>query len=519
MQRAHQIKEIINKPEFDIVIIGGGASGLGIAVDAASRGYKTLLLEANDFAKGTSSRSTKLIHGGVRYLKQGDISMVMESLKERGLMRKNAPHIVSNLEFLIPTYDWWSNQFYNIGLKIYDVMAGQLGLGPSKHLSKSQTLKVIPNLNENGLTGGIVYYDAQFDDARMAITLAHTCTDNGGTVINYMRVNNLLKDVQEKVIGVIAQDMTSDKVYKIKSKCTINATGIFAHQVQKMDNYKIASSIKFSQGVHLVLDKNFLKSNTAIMIPNTSDGRILFAVPWLGTILIGTTDTEVNDATLEPKALKKEVNYLLKSVKPYLNKPPKLADIKSIYSGIRCLVTEEQNDTETKKISREHKILMSDSNLITVLGGKWTTYRKIAEDTINMAISNKTLEYKPCKTQDLKLHGYETIKDKKNNTLSTYGTDRLAIKKLIIENSKLREKLHPDLHYILAEVVWAVQNEMAITVEDVLSRRTRALLLNAQASLECAEKVAILMAQYLDKDSVWIANQIKKYNELAKNYL
>ncbi|NQY11816.1 MAG: glycerol-3-phosphate dehydrogenase/oxidase [Flavobacteriales bacterium] len=519
MNRTKSINRIINHNNFDVVIIGGGASGLGIAVDTASRGYSTLLLEAHDFAKGTSSRSTKLVHGGVRYLKQGDIAMVKESLKERGLMIRNAPHIVSNQEFLVPTYDWWSSQFYNIGLKIYDMMAGDLGLGPSKHLSKSATLKVIPNLNEAGLTGGVIYYDAQFDDARMAITLARTCTDLGGTVINYMKVVELLKDSNSKVVGVKAHDAETNDTYNVKAKCVINATGIFAHQVQKMDDSKIASSIKFSQGVHLVLDKSFLKSNTAIMIPNTSDGRVLFAVPWLNKVLIGTTDTEIDAPITEPKALKNEVKFLLKSIEPYLKKPPKQADIKSVYTGIRCLVNGSSKSTTTKEISREHKIIVADSNLVTVLGGKWTTYRRIAEDTVNMAISNKILKKKHCKTQHLKLHGFEENQTANHTPLSVYGADKHHIAELIKNDKSLGKKIHPDLHYVMAEVVWTVESEMAITLEDVLARRTRALFLNSKASLESAEKVANLMAQLLNKDNEWVIDQIKSYTKMAKNFM
>ncbi|MCL4140574.1 UNVERIFIED_CONTAM: hypothetical protein GTU68_067404, partial [Idotea baltica] len=372
--------------EWDVIVIGGGASGLGTALDAASRGFKTLILEKYDFAKGTSSRSTKLVHGGVRYLQQGDISLVLEALHERGLMLQNAPHLVRNLSFIIPNYEWWGGPFYTIGLKMYDMMAGKLGLGPSKSLSQEETIESIPTILQEGLRGGVVYHDGQFDDARMAISLALTCADHGGTVLNYMDVVGIIKDKVDLVDGVKVKDRESGRVYNLKAKAVVNATGVWADEVMQMDNPNAKDMIRPSQGVHLVLDKSFLQSERAIMIPHTSDGRVLFAVPWHNRVIVGTTDTLVDHAEAEPRALEEEIEFILKTARTYLTKAPKRSDVKSIFAGLRPLAAPQGDDKSTKEISRHHKILISLSGLITITGGKWTTYRKMGEDAIDKAV-------------------------------------------------------------------------------------------------------------------------------------
>jgi len=519
MNRQEQIDKLNSIKEFDICIIGGGATGLGIAVDAASRGCKTILLEKYDFAKGTSSRSTKLVHGGVRYLQQGNIKLVMEALKERGLLKKNAPHLVKNQSFVIPNYKWWENSFYGVGLKVYDWMAGSLGLGPSQLLNKEETLALAPNLDEDGLRGGVLYHDGQFDDARLAIHLAMTAADHGAVVINYMSVEGLMKE-NEKVCGVIAKDMLKDasqsSAYEIKAKAVINATGIFSDSISKMDDKDAEPLISHSQGIHLVFDKEFLLSDTAIMIPRTDDGRVLFAVPWHNKIIIGTTDTPVPAASEEPVALKEEIDFVMQHIHHYLKKDPSYNDVRSVFAGLRPLV--KSNSKITSAISRDHHIAVSDSELISITGGKWTTYRKMAEDVMEIAIHKAGMSEKECVTKNLHIHGYKENNDY-TAALYYYGADETAIKALVKKDTSLAESIHPSLPYIKAEIIWALQNEMCMTVEDALARRTRALLLDAKAAIESASLIANMMAKEMGKNENWIKEQIDSFISVAKNYL
>lgn len=519
MKREHLLAELSKNPDkiWDVIVIGGGATGLGVAVDAASRGYSTVLLEQSDFAKGTSSRSTKLVHGGVRYLAQGDISLVLEALHERGLLRRNAPHLVKNQSFIIPSYDWWEGPFYNVGMKVYDMMAGKLGLGPSEKISKEETLKAISNLSEEHLNGGVIYYDGQFDDSRLAVNLAQTAVENDGVVLNYMRVTSLMKDGSNLVAGVRAVDEESGKEFALRAKSVVNATGVFVDEILHMDDAGAKKMVRPSQGVHIVLDSSFLQSKSAIMIPKTSDGRVLFAVPWHGKVVVGTTDTPIDKASLEPRALPEEIEFILSTAAQYLKKDPKKEDVLSVFAGLRPLAAPEEGDLSTKEISRNHKLVVSLSGLVTITGGKWTTYRKMAEDTVDRAILVGGLEEKKCVTRHMPIHGY--IKNV-NFDLSGYyyGADRAHILDLIYRTPALGGKLHPDYEYTRAEVVWAVQHEMARTVEDFLARRARAILLDARASMEMADEVAFLMAGELGKSQEWIQSQASQYKELAKGY-
>jgi len=516
MDRNELIQKLESSDEWDVIIIGGGATGLGAAVESASRNYKTLLLEQADFAKGTSSRSTKLVHGGVRYLQQGNISLVREALHERGLLFHNAPHLVRNQSFIVPSYKWWEGPFYGVGLKLYDLLAGKLGLGPSKKLSREETLKRLPTIETEGLRGGVIYYDGQFDDARLAINLAESVYDQGGTPINYMKVTDLLQS-GGKVKGVKVVDVEADREYQIRSKTVINATGIFADNILNMTDHEEHSTVVLSQGIHLVLDKEFLPGDSAIMVPSTDDGRVLFAIPWYDKVLIGTTDTPVDEPTLEPHALEKEINFILKHAARYLTKDPKREDVKSVFAGLRPLAKPD-DAKDTASVSRDHSITVDESGLITVTGGKWTTYRKMGEDTIRKAAELAGLENKNSITENLVIHGGQNY-NHTEGVLKYYGSDAAHIKKLIEEQSDWGEKLHERLPYIKAQVIWAVRNEMARTVEDFLARRTRALLLDAKASVEMVPEVARLMAMELNKDAKWHKNQVEAYREVAQNYI
>tara|TARA_X000001036_G_scaffold340255_2_gene319495 strand:- start:810 stop:2357 length:1548 start_codon:yes stop_codon:yes gene_type:complete len=514
MNRTTSISKLDKVLEWDIVIIGGGASGLGIAVDASKRGYKTLLLEKHDFAKGTSSRSTKLIHGGVRYLQNGDITLVIESLKERGILKRNAPHLVQDLSFVIPTYDWWASPFYGIGMKIYDMMAGKLGLGKSVIISKEETEKLIPNVNKKGLRGGVIYHDGQFDDSRMAITLAQSADSNKTSLLNYCSVESLIKENGE-IKGVNFIDLINSKKYQVKSKVVINATGVFAEEIIRMDQPEIEKMIQPSQGVHIVLEKRFLKGKHAILIPQTSDGRVLFAVPWKNYVVVGTTDTQIKSSSAEPKALAQEVDFILKNASKYMTNKPKRDDIKSVFAGLRPLAA-TSNKKSTKEVSRSHKIDISPSGLISVLGGKWTTYRKIAEDAINTAISINKLKKKKCKTERVKLFGFKKNVDW-SDPMHVYGSLKKQIESMGSKNDN--ESLSNKFYISNNIIQWSIIHEMAISLEDVLARRTRCIFLDSRESMRIAPIVAKKMAEVLEEDQNWIDMELKKFNKLIKNYM
>lgn len=501
---------------WDFVVIGGGATGLGVGLDAASRGYKTLLLEQHDFSKGTSSRSTKLVHGGVRYLRQGNISLVLEALHERGLLIRNAPHLVSHQAFIVPNYEWWDGPFYGAGMKVYDLLAGKLGLGPSKQLSKQETLERIPTLEPEGLRGGVVYFDGQFDDSRLAINLAQTMVENGGMPINYMKVTGFTRS-GEMIDGVIARDMESGEEYEIHGRVVVNATGVFTDNLLKMENPAAEPIITPSQGVHLVLDKEFLPGDSAIMVPQTADGRVLFAVPWHNKVVVGTTDTMVPDVSLEPRPLEEEIKFILDHAAIYLSKDPTRADVKSAFAGLRPLVKAGESES-TAAISRDHYLVISESGLVTITGGKWTTYRKMAEDTVNQALLVAGLNEHACVTKDLRIHGWLKHFDK-NDPLHYYGSDAIHIKRIVNADPTMGEKLHENLPYIKAEVIWSAREEMARTVEDFLARRSRALLLDTKASIAMAPEVARIMAGELGYDDAWQTDQVTAYTNLAKEYL
>jgi glycerol-3-phosphate dehydrogenase len=491
MDRNQMIQQLESQPEWDVCIIGGGATGLGTAVDAATRGLKTILFEQHDFAKGTSSRSTKLVHGGVRYLQQGNIKLVMEALKERGLLLKNAPHLVHNQKFVVPNYKWWEKSFYGIGLKIYDQMAGKLGLGPSEFLSKEETLQLAPTLDPEGLRGGVIYHDGQFDDARLAINLAQTAAQYNGVVLNYFLAIGFLK-VNNRVCGVQVKDFFSGKEYEVNSKVVINATGVFTDAVMNMDDPQHKNIITLSQGIHLVVNKEFLPGDTAVMIPHTDDGRVLFAVPWHDKIVLGTTDTPVKSFSLEPVPLKEEIDFILKHIGRYLSKDPQLNDVKSVFAGLRPLV--KGRSKTTAALSRDHLITTADSGLITITGGKWTTYRRMAEDVIDIAVEKFKLSANPCITKDLKIYGYN---------LETFIADIAQL---------TSDQLRPAIKK-------AVREEMCMTVEDYLSRRTRQLLLDARTAIKTAPLVAEMMSIEMRKDENWIQQQLRDFNFIAKNYL
>jgi glycerol-3-phosphate dehydrogenase len=502
---------------WDIAVIGGGATGAGIAVDAASRGYRAVLLEQNDFGKGTSSRSTKLVHGGVRYLQQGNIPLVMEALKERSLLLQNAPHLVRNLEFVVPNYLWWEAPFYGVGLKMYDLLAGQHGFGPSKILSRDEVLQHIPTLEPDGLRGGVIYHDGQFDDSRLLINLLQTAVEQGASVLNYARVTALVKDAGGKVTGLAFRDEESGREHTLGAHCLINATGPFCDQLRYLDDPNAARMIAPSQGVHIVLPREFLAGRAAIMVPHTRDGRVMFAVPWHGHVLVGTTDTPISEVSLEPKAQGQEMDFILETAGRYMAKCPTRADILSVFTGIRPLV-KNRSDANTSALSRDHTIQVSASGLLTIAGGKWTTYRKMAEDVVNRAAELASLPERPCATKDLRVHGFANASEMPG-PLENYGSDARKIADLIREQPALATPLHESLLICGAQIVWAARFEMARTLDDVLARRTRALFLNARAAIAMAPAAARLLAETLGHDDDWQRCQVAEFGEIAAGFL
>ena len=513
-----KVRERAEKNEpWDIAVIGGGATGVGVAVDAAARGLSVVLVEAHDFGKGTSSRSTKLVHGGVRYLEQGNIPLVMSALKERGLMRQNAPHLVHDLAFVVPNYSWWEAPFYGIGLKLYDLLAGKYGFGASKLLTKDETLERLPGLEQEELRGGVVYYDGQFDDARLLIHLAMTAADHGGTLLNYCPATGLMRDAEGYVNGVIAQDNETGEALTLPAKIVVNATGVFTDSVRQMADPAAETLVVTSQGIHLVFDRSFLKGDTALMVPKTSDGRVLFVIPWHGHAVAGTTDTPVDAPSLEPRPLDEEIEFILDTAGRYLSRPPSREDVLAVYVGLRPLV---KGDGKTSALSRDHVLHVDTSGLLTITGGKWTTYRHMAEDCVDHAITLGKLPDLECTTKKLKIHGYLEAEPSgsEEGSLDVYGSDVEAIRALA-QDPALAVRLHSELPYIAAEVVWAARAEMARTVEDVLARRTRALFLNSRAATAMAEPVAKLLAAELGHDGEWAAAQVNEFRTLAKQYM
>lgn len=501
---------------FDLAVVGGGATGVGTAVDAASRGYRVLLVEQDDFGKGTSSRSTKLVHGGVRYLQQGNVSLVMEALRERGILLRNAPHLVRDQAFVVPNYAWWEAPFYGIGMKVYDGLARRYGFGRSRHLSQAEVLARIPTLETEGLRGGVLYHDGQFDDARLLLNLVQTAARQGAKLLNHTPCIGLLFDDDGFVHGLRIRDAESGAEADLRARVVVNATGAWVDGVRRMAEPEAAPMIAPSQGVHIVLERSFLPGDTAIMVPRTSDGRVMFAIPWHGHVVVGTTDTPIDTLELEPRAREEELAFLLETAGAYLHRKPMRDDILSVFTGIRPLVRSE-GEGNTAQLSRDHTIHVGPTGLLTICGGKWTTYRKMAEDAVDLALQLGGLVERPCITRSLNIHGYHRNASRFGD-LAGYGADAPALQALIRETPALGAPLHPRHPVVGAQVVWAARAEMARTVDDVLARRTRVLPLDVQAALEMAGEVARLLARELGRDAAWERAQLAAFEAVADRH-
>ncbi|MBQ8008842.1 MAG: glycerol-3-phosphate dehydrogenase/oxidase [Bacteroidaceae bacterium] len=518
MKREEQIERLRKSQNiWDFVVIGGGATGLGCAVDAASRGYNVVLLEQDDFAKCTSSRSTKLVHGGVRYLQRGDVMLVLEALRERGRMKANAPHLVKDQAFVIANYTYWDNFLYFCGLTFYDMLSFGFGYGRSKFIRKASVLKRLPAIRKEGLKGGIVYHDGQFDDSRMAVNLAQTCIEQGGVVVNHIKANEILHDKRGKVCGVIAVDQETHESFTLKAKSVINAAGIFVDEVMTLDKPGHKPMVKPSQGVHLVLDMKFLQGNDALMVPKTSDGRVLFAVPWHGRVVVGTTDVLRDHPESEPRALDEEINFILQTAGLYMRPAPTRKDIITVYAGQRPLAAPKNEGKKAHEISRSHKIIVSANGLITITGGKWTSYRLMAEDTIDKAIAMHLVEARKCVTKHLKIHGWRPNPDLTNHCY-VYGSDEPALHELESTDAEFQKKISPKYDYTVGEVVWAVRHEMARTIDDVLARRVRLLYIDAREALRVAPEVAQVIARERNLPQSWVDSQVLEFDSIARNF-
>ena len=517
MTRSQLLQQLAAPQNFDLAVIGGGATGLGVALEASQRGYKVVLLESHDFAKGTSSRSTKLVHGGVRYLAQGNISLVREALHERSVLLHDAPHLAQPIPFVMPSYRWWETAFYGIGLKLYDFLAGHDGLGPTEFLSARSVLARMPGLKPQGLSGGVQYWDGQFDDARFAINLARTAAQAGALLLNYCAVTALHQD-QGGVSGLSCRDQETGQDFVIQSRCVINATGVWVDQIRQLDAQTTGATVEPmvapSQGVHLVVDRSFLPGEHALLVPKTADGRVLFAVPWLGKLILGTTDTPRSDMPREPAPFEEEVAFILKESGRYLAKAPQRSDVRSVWVGLRPLVKPHQEEgVSTKGLSREHTVSVSQSNLVTVTGGKWTTYRAMANDVLSQCLSSQLLptpssaQRQSVAFQGAGLHQQQPISLMAPQGLHLYGEERARVMALPGADHWLLPGLSE------AMVRFAVRHEYARTVEDVLARRSRALFLDAPQSAAVAAQVAAVLT------SEGCAHvQLSDYLELAACY-
>ncbi len=495
-------------------MIGGGATGVGIAVDAATRNYRVALFEQHDFGKGTSSRSTKLAHGGVRYLQQGNVSLVREALHERGRMIKNAPHLVHPLPTIVPLHSRWEGFYYGIGLKIYDLLAGRLGLGRSRHLSLAQTLTEIPTLEPAGICGGVRYLDGAFDDARLLVNLVQTAIGEGAVCVNYAPVRELIKE-SGRVTGVVAEDAETGREIRVQASVVINATGPFSDSLRRLDDPQTDAAIVPSQGIHLVFDREFMPGDTALIVPKTRDGRVVFAIPWHEHAMVGTTDTPLDEVSLEPRPRPAEIEFLLETIAPYWSRKPAASDIRAVFAGIRPLAR-SGDSRNTAKLARDHVIRVSSSSLVSIMGGKWTTYRRMAEDCVDRAAEVGGLLATPCRTKTLPIHGAEG--ESRAGTLAQYGSDGPAIEQLAKSTPAWNQPLAERLPHVGAQVVWAARHELARSVEDVLARRIRALFYDAEAALAAAPKVAELLAAELSRDAAWQAGQLQQFRAVAANY-
>lgn len=524
MKREAAIERITNRQDsWDIVVIGGGATGVAISLDAATRGLEVLLVEQSDFGKGTSSRSTKLVHGGVRYLEQGNLTLVRDALRERTMLRQLAPMLVHDLPFFIPCKNAWQRFYFWIGLKLYDLLAGRSGFGKSRSATASTATGLMPTLRPQTHRGGVIYHDGQFDDCRLLIHMARTAASQGVCLVNYMGATALEKDSRGSIKAVHLKDYESNADFTVQTRCVINAGGPFSDAVMRLDDASAEPRLATSQGAHIVLPRSFFPGETALIVPRTSDGRVLFMIPWHDHVLVGTTDTAIDHAVLEPTAQQQEIDFLLATSAEYLTEAPSLQDVTSIFTGVRPLVKNDRS-SRTASLSRDHSISVSDSGLVTIRGGKWTTVRKMAEDCVDRSIASAGLQAAPCRTQKVRLHAIAGDNQSTAALLPTkagafVSPDAIEMANMVAENPLLNRPITGLPAMRVIDVVWPARYEMARTVEDVLARRTRWLFLDAGAAIQAAADVAEILASELDQDESWQREQVAAFTSVARHYL
>lgn len=492
MNRTQILNDLKSSIDIDILVVGGGATGLGVALDGMSRGFKVAVLEKADFGKGTSSKATKLLHGGVRYLQNGDVGLVIEALREREYVLTKAPHLSRIQKFVIPHYSNWEGWYYWAGLKTYDILSANRSLGRTTKISKEETLELLPNLKRKGLKGGIVYTDGQFDDARLCIDLVSTLHNRGSLAINYCSVEDFTYGAGDKISGVVAKDQHTGETFNITAKSVVNATGVFAEQTMALESIDTDISIVPALGSHVVIDRSFLQSDEAIMIPKTSDGRVLFLVPWKNVVIMGTTDVVSKTLTMEPKATQKEIDFILKNASKYLEKAPSKKDILSTFAGLRPLAAPKREGKKSKEISRSHKIVKSKAGLFSVLGGKWTTFRKMGEDAVDAIIKANILPNRDSFSEELDIY---------DGTQKSEG-----------------EYIHEALPYTWSDLTHCVENELVEHVEDLLCRRTRCILLNKEATIDILNKAIDLIADHHNYNTDWKKGEKEKFLKIATSY-
>ena len=525
----------LTNEKVDIVIIGGGCVGSGIALDATLRGYSVILLEKNDFASGASSKSSKLVHGGIRYLekaiKQMDkaqYDLVKEGIKERSIFLKNASNIAKKLKINIPIYSYLKLIYTYFGLLIYKLMAKNKSLGKNSFVNKVVSILISPNIKQENLKGFLSFYDGSFLDFRMIISLLQTAVSKGAIVKNYCEVNEFLYDVNNKISGVKYFDKIQNKNYEINAKVVINASGANVDNLRLKDDESTNEILALSSGIHIVVSKEFLSSNEGILLPNTSDGRIIFILPYMNYCLIGTSDNKTTYAE-NPKAQEQEIEYLLKEVNNYFEKHLTKEDILSSWSGIRPLVKSDKSSTQ--QMVREHIILKSKNDLISIAGGKWTTYRKMAEDLVSFLIKNKLLEkQKKCETKRTKLLGNDDIKEleklisfypiskKTKNSLKTlYGSSCIKVLNLANETDNF-ELINPNLPYLKAEIEYCIKEEFVEKPIDFLARRVGLCFLDKKLALSCVDVVCEEMGKILFWDEKRVEKEKSESKENINNY-
>ena len=517
MRREDLLAALARPTTYDVAVVGGGATGLGVALDAAARGFSVVLLESHDFAGGTSSRATKLVHGGVRYLAQGNVALVREALHERQVLLRNAPHLAQPLAFVMPSYKVWETPFYGTGLKVYDALAGSAGLGKTRFLSRAETLRELPGARADGLKGGVEYWDGQFDDARLAIAIARTAAARGALLVNYCPVTDVLH-ASGRVSGVRCRDAETGRSFDIAARCVINAAGVWVDDLRRLDGRSAGrtetSMVAPSQGVHVVVDRAFLPGSRALMVPKTADGRVLFGVPWLGKVILGTTDTPRTDVAREPRPFDEELRFILGEAGRYLARAPRLSDARSIWVGLRPLVRPPADaGADTKALSREHTVLVSRSGLVTVTGGKWTTYRAMAEDVLERCFDASLLARRVAGvTTDLRLVGSESaaapVSISEPPGPHLYGSEAAAVAALPGAGAVLAGGLTE------AMVRFAARQEFARTAEDVLARRSRLLFLDAAQAAQAAPAVGRIL-----REETGVDPQVDAFTALARSYL